>query len=335
MSATSIPDYNFSDSVLKKVPLKLIRENTEALRTQVDKEDEKYHGLVDSIRKHGVMNPISLREIQDPATGDTLYGLIDGLHRFNGAMDAGLTEIPAQIIKMDDADLIEAQILGNVHKIETKPVLYTKALLRILGGNPLLTLTELAGRLSRSTSWLTERLQLVKLDEEIQKLVDAGTLGLTNAYALTKLPADKQKELLQQAISQSPAAFVPMATNIQKEIAAAKREGRKAETGVFKPVERLQRLASIRDQKDYAVKNPDACAVLKAAQKHGVKTVAEAVAFALSWVLHADPESIEADKVKWESEQADKKKAQEERAAQRESAKSQKAAAVAAAVAGN
>ena len=335
MSQTTIPDYNFATAKLDKIPLSKIRENTEALRTQVDKEDDKYLGLVDSVRKHGIMNPISVREIQDPATGETLYGLVDGLHRFNGAMDAGLTEIPALIVTMDEADLVEAQILANVHKIETKPVQYTKALLRILGSNPLLTLTELAGRLSRSTSWLTERLQLPKLTENIQKLVDDGTLGLTNAYALTKLPPDKQEELLQQAISQSPAAFVPMATNIQKEIAAAKREGRKADTIGFKPVERLQRLATIRDQKDFAAKNPENCAVTQSAKRHGVTTVEQAVAFALGWVLHVDPDSIKADEAKWNAEQAAKDSEKAKRAAEREAIKVQKAATVAAASAGN
>lgn len=335
MSQTQLPDYNFKDARLEKIPLSKIRENTEALRTQVDKEDEKYLGLVDSVRKHGIMNPISVREIVDPATNETMFGLVDGLHRFNAAMDAGLSEIPAAIVTMDEADLVEAQILANVHKIETKPVQYTKALLRILGSNPLLTLTELAGRLSRSTTWLTERLQLVKLDPEIQKLVDEGTLGLTNAYALTKLPVDKQKEILQQAISQSPAAFVPMATNIQKEVAAAKREGRKAETATFKPVERLQRLATIRDQKDFATNSPDSSAIVKAAEKHGVKTVAGAIAFALQWVLHADPDSVAADKDKWEAEKAAKDEAAKKRAEDKQAAKDEKAGVIAAAVAGN
>lgn len=335
MSVTVLPDYDFRNANLAKIPLKLIRENTEALRTQVDKEDEKYLGLVDSIKQHGVMNPISVREIVDPATNDTLYGLIDGLHRFNGAMDAGLTEIPCQIVTMDEANLVEAQILGNVHKIETKPVQYTKALLHVLGSNPLLTLIELAGRLSMSESTLRERLQLVKLTPEIQKLVDAGDLGLTNAYALTKLPADKQAELLQQALSQSPAAFVPMATNIQKEVAAAKREGRKAETAAYRPSERLQRLATIRDQKDFATKSPDQCAVVVGAKANGVTTVEGAIAYALQWTLHVDAETIKAEQAAWEAEQKKKAADKADREQKKQREKDEKAAAVAAATVAN
>lgn len=335
MSATVLPDYDFRNAKLAKIPLKLIRENTEALRTQVDKEDEQYLGLVGSVKSHGIMNPISVREIVDPATNETLYGLVDGLHRFNAAMDAGLSEIPAQIVTMDEANLVEAQILGNVHKIETKPVQYTKALLHVLGSNPLLTLIELAGRLSRSESWLRERLQLVKLSPEIQKLVDSGEMGLTNAYALTKLPADKQAELLQQALSQSPAAFVPMATNVQKEVAAAKREGRKAETAVYRPSERLQRLASIRDQKDFAEKNPEQCAVVVAAKAAGAKTVEDGIAYALKWVLHVDSATVAAEEAAWNAEQKQKKAEAEARAAKKQAEKDEKAKAVAAATVAN
>jgi ParB/RepB/Spo0J family partition protein len=335
MSQTTLPEYDFRNAKLEKIPLKLIRENTEALRTQVDKEDEQYKGLVDSVKNHGIMNPISVREIVDPATNETLYGLVDGLHRFNAAMDAGLSEIPAQIVTMDEANLVEAQILGNVHKIETKPVQYTKALLRILGSNPLLTLTELAARLSRSTTWLTERLQLVKLSEPIQKLVDGGELTLTNAYALTKLPVDKQQELLQQALSQSPAAFVPLATNVLKEVQAARREGRKAETATFKPVERMQRLPAIRDQKDLADKNPEQSAIIQSAKKHGITTVEGAIAFALKWVLHADPDSIAADEAQWNADQKAKAEKAQERAAKKKEEADKKAAAVAAAAVGN
>lgn len=335
MSATVLPDYDFRNAKLEKIPLKLIRENTEALRTQVDKEDEAYIGLVDSVKKHGIMNPISVREIVDPATNETLYGLVDGLHRFNAAMDAGLTEIPAQIVTMDEANLVEAQILGNVHKIETKPVQYTKALLHVLGSNPLLTLSELAGRLAKSDTWLRDRLQLVKLSPEIQKLVDDGSLGLTNAYALTKLPADKQAELLQQALSQSPAAFVPMATNVQKEVAAAKREGRKAETATYRPSERLQRLATIRDQKDFATKNPDQCAVVVGAKAAGVTTVEGAIAYALQWTLHVDAATIAAEQAAWDAEQVEKAAKAKERADKKQKEKDEKAAAVAAATVAN
>lgn len=326
-------DFNFKNATLTKIPLAKIRENVEALRTTVEKDTEGYQQLVDSVRKRGILNPILVREIKDPATGEPLYGLIDGLHRFNAAMDAGLTEIPAQVGSLEEGDLLEAQILANVHRIETKPVQYSKALLKILGANPLLTMVELAGRLSRSPAWLNERLGLVKLKKEIAAMVDDGTLGLTNAYALAKLPEDKQVDLLQQAIAKSPAEFVPHATSIQKEIANAKREGRKADTETFKPVARLQRLASIRDEADLASKAPDQSKLIHSAKANGVKTVDEAIAYALSWVLHLDPESVKADQAKYEADKKAKEEAARKRKEEKERKKSEAGAAASAAAA--
>jgi ParB family chromosome partitioning protein len=325
-------DFNFKQATLGKVPLSKIRENAEALRTTVEKDTEDYKQLVDSVSKRGLLNPILVREIKDPVSGETLYGLIDGLHRFNAAMDAGLTEIPAQIGSLEEGDLLEAQILANVHRIETKPVQYSKALIKILGANPLLTMTELAGRLSRSSQWLTERLGLVKLHKEIQEQVDSGTLGLTNAYALAKLPEDKQKDMLQQAISKSPAEFVPMATQLVKELAQARREGRKAETDKFVPTARLQRLAAIRDEADLTAKAPDQSKIIASAKNNGVTTVEGAIAYALSWVLHLDPVSVAADQAKWEADKAQKAEAAEKRKVEKEKKKSEAAANIAAAI---
>src|SRR5262245_37817198 len=118
------------------IPLDKIRENAVALR-QVDRESEAYICLVDSVRNRGILNPILVREITNPESGETLYGLVDGLHRWNAAIDAGLKEIPVQIIDMNQAEVEEAQIIGNVHKIETRPIEYTRQLERLMARQPL------------------------------------------------------------------------------------------------------------------------------------------------------------------------------------------------------
>src|SRR4051812_12468570 len=125
MSNNNGTTFTFKNAVAKSISLSLIRENAQALRP-VDKTTLEYKELVDSIVKHGVMNPISVREVKDPNTGAIFYGLVDGLHRYNGAMDAGLTEINAQVGDVDEANLLEAQIIGNLHKVETKAIQFSK-----------------------------------------------------------------------------------------------------------------------------------------------------------------------------------------------------------------
>lgn len=319
-------EFNFKSTKLAKIPLAKIRENAIALRKVVNKETEEYMSGLDSVKKRGIMIPILVRPIKDPVTGEDLYGLIDGLHRLNWAMDASLEEIPANIGDLDEANILEAQILANVHKIETKPVQYTKALVTVVGQNPLLTLTELAGRLSRSEKWITDRLGLLDLTEDIQKLVDEGKLVLTNAYALSKLPEDHQRDNLNAAMSQSPAEFIPRMQTLQKEIDKARREGRKAETEHFMPSPRLQRLPLIKDEAALAKDKPADCKVIQMAAQAGCKTMEQGVAFALNWTIHNDPITLKAEEAKWKAEKEQKEKDKAERAKQRELDKAKKLA---------
>jgi ParB family chromosome partitioning protein len=96
-----------------------------------------------------------------------------------------------------------------VHKIETKPVEYSKAILKIIEGNPLLSREELATSLAKTSSWLSERLGLLKLTEEIGKLVDSGEIKLSNAYALAKLPPEEQSDFVDRALTMPPQQFTP------------------------------------------------------------------------------------------------------------------------------
>lgn len=307
-------EFNFKNATLDKIPVALIRENAEALRQVVNKQTPEYIELVDSVRKRGILNPILVRELRDPVTGGKFYGLIDGLHRYNAAMDSGFDMIPAQIGSLEEGDLLEAQILANVHRIETKAAQYSKALVKVLGANPTLTISELAGRLSQSPKWLQDRLGLVKLTPAIQKLVDDNTLGLTNAYALAKLPPEKQEELLQQAIAKSPAEFVSQADNVRRELAKAKREGRPA-VAQFEPVERQQKLGLIKSERVIANENPAESAVVKGAKANGVTTVEQAIAYTLNWVLHLDPVSIAKDKAEYDAQKAADKAEKDRKAA--------------------
>lgn len=308
-----------SDSTLKSIPVDKIRENPVALRT-VNRSSEEYLGLVDSIRRNGILNPILVREVKDPSTGETLYGLIDGLHRFTASQDAGLSEIPAQVRSMEDAEILEAQILANVHKVETKPVEYAKQLTRILSQNPMLTASELASRLSKSSSWLSERLGLTKLAENISSLVDEGKINLSNAYALAKLPPEEQPNFLDRAMTMTPQEFVPTCTARVKEIRDAKRAGRDAAPAGFTPVAHLRKMSELKDE----LQSGNVANIL--IHKFHANTPQQAAKLMLEWALHLDPESIEAAKAKDAARKEELKAAAEKRKKEREDKKAKEAA---------
>ena len=183
-----------------------VRENPVALRA-VDRESEEYVGLRDSIAAKGILNPINVRRRTEDVEGVEVnyYELIDGLHRYTAACECGLTTLPVSVLSLDDASVLEAQIMANVHKIDTKPVQYTKQMNRIFAGNPTMTVADMAAKLCKSGSWVSQRLGLLKLESAIAVLVDDGKISISNAVALAKLPKEEQMN--------SPRRFRPVQRN--------------------------------------------------------------------------------------------------------------------------
>ena len=303
---------------LTQVPISEIKENPVALRT-VNRESEDYLGLVESIRQKGFMGAIVVRPKTDSETGQTYYELVDGLHRFNAAKDAGLTEINAEILDLTDDQTLEAQIMANIHKIETKPVEYSQQLRRILASNPLMTEAELAQRLGKSTQWIKERLGLTKIqNEEIQALVNEGKIGLANAYALAKLPPEEQADWVDRAMTKPPDEFVPAANARIKEIKEAKRQGKDAEQAGFQPVAFLQKMKDVKTEMD---NGKIGAALIK---QTGAKSAQDGWNLAIQWVLHLDPQGIEDQKRRDEERKKERDEAKKQRDAKKAAEKAEK-----------
>lgn len=294
---------------LKHVPLTEIRENPNALRP-VNRQTEEYEGLVESIRQNGVLNPIVVRECIDPATKAKFYSLIDGLHRFTASKDAGREDIPCHVTSMEDAAVLEAQIIANIQKVDTKPVQYSKALVRILSMNPLLTLAELAGRLSKSQGWLNDRLGLVKVHKDIQPLVDEGKINLSNAYSLAKLPEADQPDFLDRAMTMQPAEFIPTVNQRIKDVREAARQGRQP-SSAFQPVQLLRKAGEIKDElMSYSVGK-------ELLAKLDVKTPEEAWKLAVQWIMNIDPVSVQLQVERDKQRKAELEEAKEKRKKER------------------
>lgn len=301
---------------LKHINVSEIYEPEEGLR-KVDRTKEDYLGLVESIRMKGIFNPITVRELQDE-DGKTIYGLVDGLQRLNASRDAGKETIPCHVIDVEEGKLLESQIIANVHKIETKPVEYSKAILKIIEGNPLLSREELATSLAKTPSWLSERLGLLKLTEEIGKLVDSGEVKLSNAYALAKLPPEEQADFVDRALTMPPQQFTPTVNARVKEIRDAKRKGRDSAPAEFQPVAVLRGRADILNELEQGR--------LVGELLKDISTPKEAFQMALKWCLNLDPQSAELQKAKDEERKAERKRQQEKSKTERTRKRAEEAA---------
>lgn len=294
---------------IKTISISEIRENPVALRA-VNRNHEDYLGLVDSMKQKGFFGAITGRSKTDEE-GD-YYEVLDGLHRFSAAKDAGLTEINMDVLSMSDAEALELQIMANTHKVETRPVEYSGQLRRLLTANPLMTEAELAERLGKSPQWIAGRLGLNKLTGTAAELVNEGKIKLANAYALAKLPEDEVADFIDRAMTDSPDVFVPACNARVKEIREAKRRGQDAAPREFQPVEFMQKMIDVKGENETGTIG----ATLIASE--GVTSPIEAWKLAVKWFLHVDPQSVEVQKVEDEERR-------EKRAASAEKRKIEKA----------
>lgn len=310
-----MPEHTNND--LKYIPLSEIRPNPAALRN-VDKKSEQYVGLVDSVRQYGILSNITVRELQDKETGKPYFGLMDGLHRFSAALDAGLKEIPAKVVSFDDAKSWMAQIVANVQRVETTPSQLAEGVRRILGAEPTLTVTELAEKFGKSANWLSKIMNITKVqDEKIRALIDSGKIVLSNAQHLAMLPPEEMANFVDRAMTDTPAVFIPTVSVRIKEIRDAKRKGRAAGPEEFTPIPRLRRMPELKAELDTAK-----VGATMQRSSGAANTFMEGWNLAIKWATKMDPQSIaaakEADRVRREKLKAEQEKKKLERAEQRQ-----------------
>lgn len=312
-----------SKSIPKRIAVSRIRKSEVALRG-VQRQSEKYQLLLDSVKKRGVLQSLLVREQKDPETGATYYGLIDGLQRYTAACDAGVEDVPANVVEMEDAEALEVQLITNLNRIETKPADVSKHLLRILARNPYMTKQQLAERCSQSLSWVDTRLSIDNLKDEIKQLINEGRIHLTNAYALSKIDEDEQMTHLEAAMTENPKTFVPRMKQRAKEIKDAHKAGKDAAPAGFVPVQHLQKVGDIKRELEAGL--PTVAALLK---EYGVPAEGlEAAKVCLLWVLSFDKLSQEQQRRDYDVKAAERAAEKERIKAQREKEKQQKAAQV-------
>lgn len=298
------------------LPIDSIVANSLKLR-DVNLESVAFLELVEDIRVNGVINPPTVRMV------DTEFGqqaqLIDGLHRWTAARQAGLTSIPVRIKALNDTEVLLFQISMNSHNIETRPMEYTQSLKRILAANPLMTLAELGKKIGKSGQWVQERLSLTKITNPlIKSLIDEGKISLVNAYALATLPEDEQEQFLTSAQIEKHTEFAPKVAARVQELRNAARQAREPKQVGFVPVALVRKLADLKAAPE------DSQVVAKLAAK--AQTVEDGVKIGLLYAISMDEDSVLAQQAAFEAKQKAQEAAKAEREQKRRDAAAAKAA---------
>jgi ParB family transcriptional regulator, chromosome partitioning protein len=170
------------------LPLDAIEPNPRQPREVFD--EEALAELVTSVREVGVLQPVVVRE-----TAPGRYQLIMGERRWRACREAGLATVPAIIRETRDDALLRDALLENLHRQQLNPLEEAAAyeqLLQEFG----VTHEELATRLGRSRSHVSNTLRLLGLPAGVQRRVAAGVLSAGHARALLALDDDEAREAL-------------------------------------------------------------------------------------------------------------------------------------------
>jgi ParB family chromosome partitioning protein len=179
-------------------------------------DDDELSQLADSIRVHGVLQPLVVRQ-----TGEE-YQLIAGERRLRAAHLAGLTEVPVHVVKFDDQQVYEAALVENIQRSDLNAIEKAQGFSEYLSRYGL-THEQLGQRLGIDRSSISNLIGLLNLPTEVQDAVRHGQLTLGHAKVIKGvLDADKQVQLCRETIFRhlSVQALDVLAREAKAEVAA-------------------------------------------------------------------------------------------------------------------
>ena len=167
--------------------------DTNAGQPRKDFDQEKLQELADSIRQHGVVQPILLRQ-----NGER-YVIVAGERRFRAARLAGLEKVPAIVKDLDEAQVMEVALIENLQREDLNPI-EEAAAIRFLMQQHDLTQEEVSKRLSKSRPAIANSLRLLSLPEPVQAYLRNGKLQAGHARALAGLQDPEAQAVLADKI---------------------------------------------------------------------------------------------------------------------------------------
>ncbi len=175
---------------MREIPVDLIDPNPEQPRRLFD--PEYIERLADSIRQHGVLQPIVVRSV------GSRYELVVGERRWRATQRAGLTTIPVVVADVDTRDRLELALVENVQRRDLNPIELAHAFLALSEGGT--SQENIGKRVGLDRSSVANHLRLLELPAELQGDVEAGRLTLGHAKALLQTPNPERRRHLRDRI---------------------------------------------------------------------------------------------------------------------------------------
>lgn len=178
-----------------RVPLQRVEPNPLQPRRTFD--GEALQALADSIAEHGIIQPITVRQLDSG-----YYQIIAGERRWRAARLAGLSEVPVVVIEADDKKAMELALIENLQRQDLNPIEEAQGYHSLINDYGM-TQEQAASRVGKSRPAVANALRLLSLAPEVRDMVADGTLSAGHAKAILML----REERLQLSAAQRIAAL--------------------------------------------------------------------------------------------------------------------------------
>lgn len=182
-------------SIVEQIEMKMIRPSQFAIRDKFQKIAPEDDALICSIREHGLLQPILIR----PLVHD--FEIVAGHRRFKACRSLRWRFIPCKLREMSDKQAYEIQLTENIQRKSMDPVEEAEAFRRYVidfgwGG-----VSELAKKLGKSEEYVSHRIQLLKLPDEIKQRIVTDRLKVSQAVELSNIPSERQSEIISHVVN--------------------------------------------------------------------------------------------------------------------------------------
>lgn len=183
-------------SIVEPIEMKMIRTSQFAVREKFHKlSSNDDDALVSSIKEHGLLQPILIRPITHG------FEIVAGHRRFHACKSLRWRHIPCKIREMSDKQAYEIQLTENIQRKTMEPIEEAEAFRRYVidfgwGG-----VSELAKKIGMSEVYVSHRIQLLKLPDDIKEQIFNNRLNVSQALELTNLPFDSRTEIMNHVVN--------------------------------------------------------------------------------------------------------------------------------------
>jgi ParB family chromosome partitioning protein len=185
-------------SIVEQIEMKMIRPSEFAVRDQFLKDGSQDETLMNSIKEHGLLQPILVRPLSHG------FEIVAGHRRFQTCRSLRWRFVPCKIREMTDKQAFEIQLTENIQRKSMDPIEEAEAFRRYVVDFGWGGVSELAKKIGKSEEYVSHRIQLLRLPADIKEEIINSKINVSQALEITSIPSDRQSEIVSYVMNSNP-----------------------------------------------------------------------------------------------------------------------------------